>query len=279
MDFTHRLLWPGGFTVLMAVYKNDNPFLFRKAIESVIANTLLPNQFIIVIDGPLSSELNIVIRDFSSSSIIKIDFISLPHNIGLASALNKAIPFIKYPWVVRADSDDINLPHRFLSQAKFIIDNPNIDLFGSQILELNNNTMVHKNKYVPLSQPDIFKFLKFRNPFNHMTICIRLNVLILSGGYPNIYLREDYGLWSIVLSLTQNVANMKDILVHVNSIDLVSRRGGLKYAFGELDLQKLLISTRHISFLNGLANLIQRFTFFILPLKIRTFIYNNLLRS
>ena len=49
--------FPGGFTVLMAVYCRDSTALFGMAVESVFANTLQPKAFILVVDGPVSIAL------------------------------------------------------------------------------------------------------------------------------------------------------------------------------------------------------------------------------
>ena len=41
------------FSVLMSIYKNDNPDQLSEAIASTLEQTLPPSQFVIVGDGPL----------------------------------------------------------------------------------------------------------------------------------------------------------------------------------------------------------------------------------
>jgi glycosyltransferase involved in cell wall biosynthesis len=128
--------FPGGFTVLMALYDGDRAELFKAAVHSVFANTLAPDQFLIVVDGPLTAPLSNAIGDLQNLYPL-IEFIPLPENQGLANALNVAMRYVKFKWIVRADADDINLPERFFTLAKVCIHNPDIALVGSSILELD----------------------------------------------------------------------------------------------------------------------------------------------
>ena len=45
------------FSVLMSVYKNDLPDNVDVAINSLLNQTLLPNQIVIMVDGPISKKV------------------------------------------------------------------------------------------------------------------------------------------------------------------------------------------------------------------------------
>ena len=62
------------FSVAMSVYKNDQPNYFKQAIDSIIKQTLTPNEIILVIDGPISDELKNVV-DTYENTIDKINVI------------------------------------------------------------------------------------------------------------------------------------------------------------------------------------------------------------
>ena len=47
------------YSVLMAVYKKENPVFFRQSIESMMNQTLPFSDFVLVCDGPLTRELNL----------------------------------------------------------------------------------------------------------------------------------------------------------------------------------------------------------------------------
>ena len=81
-----RATFPGGFTVLMAVYKNDDTVLFGRAVDSIYANTLNPDAFILVVDGFVPDVLKCQIQRLQKRYLFEI--IWLPVNVGLAVALN-----------------------------------------------------------------------------------------------------------------------------------------------------------------------------------------------
>jgi glycosyltransferase involved in cell wall biosynthesis len=274
-----NFLFPGGFSVLMAVYRGDQAELFCSAVISVMSNDLLPNQFLIVIDGPLSNLLeDAVIRLNSEYPLIQ--FIRLPENKGLAQALNVGLREVKYSWVVRADADDINLPMRFSTLAKTVFENPKLQLLGSAILEVDQDNKPVAIRDVPCSEDEIRRFVKLRCPFNHMSTAYRLDAVLACGGYPDIYLKEDYGLWCHFLALHFQVMNVKDVLVHASAgINMYQRRGGWRYAQSEWKIQVLLINSDLKSIFRGFIDGLLRTGFFLLPAELRGFIYIKLLRS
>ncbi|HQO10722.1 MAG TPA: hypothetical protein PLP37_11505 [Clostridiales bacterium] len=47
----------GGFSVAMCVYYKDDPDHFREAVESVIGQTVKPDEIILTVDGPCRKSL------------------------------------------------------------------------------------------------------------------------------------------------------------------------------------------------------------------------------
>lgn len=271
--------FPGGFSVLMAVYFKDDPSIFFNSIRSVIENSILPNQFLIVIDGPLNEELeNVLSKALLISPLIEL--LRLPSNVGLANALNAGLKRVKYPWVVRADADDINLPDRFYILAKEIRSNPKIDLLGSSILEVNKENKELAYRKPPENESEIRKYIKYRNPFNHMSVVYRLSKVLELGGYPNIFLKEDYALWAKFISNYAMVKNIPDVLVRVSAGDeMYKRRGGIDYVKSEIYLQKYLITLGLQSILGGLILGTFRSVVFLMPNNIRGLFYLTFLRE
>lgn len=271
--------FPGGFCVLMALYKGDKPVLFEAAVRSVFTNTILPNQFIVVVDGPIYTELELRVRVLQQDYPL-IEFIRLTKNIGLANALNEGLSYIRHPWVVRADSDDINLPQRFETLATALNQNPQWQLFSSAILELDENGQPMTVREVPCGEEEIRKFAKRRNPFNHMAVAYRLDAVLACGGYPNIFLKEDYALWCLFLARNIPVANLKEVLVHASAgINMFRRRGGWRYARSEWQMQNLLVKSGLKRRDQALVDGFLRATFFLIPASLRGFLYSFLLRK
>lgn len=273
-----ELNFPGGFAVLMAVYSGDDADLFQVAVNSIFANSLLPSQVLIVIDGPLGIALEDAIAKMVELYPI-IAFIRLEQNEGLASALNLGLKSIRFPWVVRADADDFNLSYRFTRLAEAILLKPTLDLIGSQILEVDENKKPIAYRFAPETQFEIIKMIRIRCPFNHMSVAFRLQAVIACGGYPKIHLKEDYALWSAMIANGASVANLQEVLVHATAgTSMYKRRGGLKYAMSEFAIQKQLIKcglqSRYIAFFIGIARAI----IFLIPSSFRARFYSKYLR-
>ncbi|MBC7490035.1 MAG: glycosyltransferase [Glaciimonas sp.] len=269
-----------GFAVLMAVYIRDDSQLLKIAVDSVFLNSLPPNQFVLVADGLLSDGLEKMINELQQQHFGCIDLIRLPINQGLAHALNVGLRYIHFPWVVRADADDLNLPHRFASLAELLKKQPSLELMSSAILEVDVNGQAIAVRAVPESAKDIRIFAKSRNPFNHMAVAFRRESVLACGGYPNVYLKEDYALWCRMLGSNMNVANSAEVLVHATAgRDMYRRRGGWRYATAEWALQKVMIESglksRSRGWLDGLA----RAAVFLAPAGLRGKIYEVLLRK
>lgn len=272
------LQFPGGATVLMAVYAADNLMLFDRAVRSVYSNSLLPDAFILVVDGPVSDDLEAHIKALQMQFLFEVVWV--PENIGLASALNVGLGYIKTEWVLRADADDFNIPERFSLQAAAIAESgDSIDIIGGAIREVEKNGAHVAIRSTPESHDEIVRFAAYRNPFNHMTVAFRTKLAMCNGGYPDIYLKEDYALWATLLSTGARGLNLSDCLVMATAgKEMYKRRGGYKYACAEFQLQmhlyRLGVKSAPMAIMHGSCRAIG----FILPSMIRGFIYEKFLR-
>lgn len=265
------------FDILMAVYYKDCPILFDRAIESVYKNSLQPYRFILVVDGQLNTDLDCVINKYGE---LHNNFIvvRLRENLGFANALNVGLTNSCAEYIIRCDSDDYNLPDRFSILMSKVVSG--YDVVGSSILEvdrLGNKLAVRR---CPSTHADIIKFSVKRNPFNHMSVVFRSKIIKDVGGYPSIYLKEDYALWAKLISIGANLCNLDCILVHATTgKDMYRRRGGLKYAMAEIEMQKFLMKSGLKSFPGAIVDGLTRAFVFLLPSSIREFIYLKLLRQ
>ena len=129
-------------------------------------------------------------------------------------------------------------------------EHPEAALLGGTIQERSKNGKKLSIRRTPLSHQKILKYVIKRNPFNHMTVAFRTNVVRSLGGYPDLHLREDYGLWIKILSAGFFSQNTEAILVDATTgSDMYKRRGGWRYAKAELQLQRYLI---HYGFKNNI---------------------------
>ena len=74
------------YSILMSVYKKDNPEWFDFAIRSMLKQTLFPDEFVIVEDGPVSDEIEAVVQANCRSYPDLFHIIRLKENLGLGEA-------------------------------------------------------------------------------------------------------------------------------------------------------------------------------------------------
>jgi hypothetical protein len=269
--------FPGGFTVLMSVCGRDDARLFTRAVASVFENDLEPDHMVLVVDGPVDETIEQQVGAAEKSYGVEV--VRLARNRGLANALNAGLAHIKTKWIVRADADDYNTARRFRRMAEYARRNPEVDLFGSAILEVDAEGTPLAVRQVPSEHGAIVSFLLRRNPFNHMTVAFKRGLIEGCGEYPDIYGREDYGLWAKMVTAGARCANLPEILVHATAgTDLYCRRGGLRYVQAERDLQILMVRLGLKSQLQGLLDGVARSSVFIAPVFLRRRIYETLLR-
>tara|TARA_B100001093_G_C26730271_1_gene971912 strand:+ start:255 stop:1097 length:843 start_codon:yes stop_codon:yes gene_type:complete len=264
------------FTVLMSVYNKADPKLFKKAIHSIYKNTLLPDRVLIVLDGPLNQNLKEILEHLKEK--YKFESLALDKNVGLAKALNFGLSKVSTDYVVRADADDINLSCRFKMLSNLM--NENYDLAGSFIEEYDDNQLHKRIKKVPITKKNIEKYISYRNPFNHMTICFKTKLVKEVGGYPIVDLKEDYALWIKLFSKNLKVKNIDKVLVRVSAgNDMFERRRGLKSVISEIEIQKLLLENKLSNPLKSLMVFCFRSAILILPSKLIKFFYLSFLRN
>lgn len=265
------------FSVLISVYAKDDPTLFDASLRSIFQNTLMPEEVLLVVDGPVPLHLNQVICKYCDSHA-NLNVARLSENGGLAGALNYGLTLIRTEFVFRADADDINVRRRFEIQMEMF--EAGYDLIGGAILEVDNYGAQLARRILPCEEQKIRKFGGHRNPFNHMTVGFRKSQVEACGGYPDIHLKEDYALWASMLASRVRTANTKEVLVHVTAgTEMYARRGGLKYALAEIELQTHLYSCGLKSASAALFDGVVRSIIFLSPGAIRGQIYKIFLRT
>lgn len=61
------------FSVLLSLYKKESPSNLRQSLDSLLSQTLMPSEIILMEDGPLTPELEEVVRDYVNRfAILKV---------------------------------------------------------------------------------------------------------------------------------------------------------------------------------------------------------------
>lgn len=267
------------FSVLMSVYAKEEPQYLEEAINSIVNQTLPPDEIVIVKDGPLTPELDKVIDDFEKNDI-RFNIVQLDKNCGLGIALNKGMAACTYEVIARMDSDDMSLPDRFKTQITYMNNHPEVDIISANIAEFDEN-MEHQLsvREVPETDSEIKIFMKSRNPLNHMAVIYRKSAIESAGGYEDCPYFEDYYLWCRGAVNGSIFHNVQENLVNVRAgRGMLSRRGGLGYTRHIIDFQKKIHRIGIITRPKMVANIAVRSVTSIVPSSMRSLLYANILR-
>lgn len=267
--------------VLMSVYYNEKPEYLGKALSSVFNQTLQPSQVVVVKDGPLSEGLEIVISEWIARESHRLKVIQLEKNCGLAVALNKGLEQIEAPFIARMDSDDISLPTRFEKQISYLLENPEVDILGSWIAEIDEKDLIIKPKvFYPEKHEGCFQLFAFRDPVAHPSVIFRSRFFLKAGNYSERHVgenkNEDTNLWYRGFKNGCVFANIPEVLLHFRrSKSFYIRRSGLLR--GKLILRDRLVINRELSY--GFKANLFAFAYFILgmlPSRLKKLMYQYL---
>jgi glycosyltransferase involved in cell wall biosynthesis len=268
-------------SVVMAVYKNDNKTFFKEAVESLLLQTYLPSEIIIVVDGFVNKEIDTLLVEFSSNTLIKI--VRLAKNNGLANALNVGIQEAKYPLIARMDSDDICFKDRFEKQIKYIVKG-NLDMVGGQIIEFGKDIEdIVSERKVPIRHQEMVRFMKLRSPFSHPTIIFKKTVFLTLGGYDITIFPEDYDFFVRAYLKGFKFGNVDQNILWFrlgeDRINTIKRRWGKTYAINEYRLYKKFLKLGFFNYSDFFKAVVLKIPLRILPFSIYKFIYFKILRT
>ncbi|MCD8013672.1 MAG: glycosyltransferase [Lachnospiraceae bacterium] len=270
------------FSVLMSVYQKENPDYLDRALKSNLDDqTLQPDQFVLVCDGPLNPSLDAVIQKYEEKYPTIFETHRLEKNGGLGNALNYGLHFCKYELVARSDSDDVCLLDRFTKQITYMESHPEVSASSGTIDEFDTDYNHPKRvKHMPLSNEEILEYTKKRNPLSHMATIFRKSDVIEVGSYQQVQYLEDYYLWVRLLAAGKKLGNLDDLLVHVCvGNGMVERRGDKRYIEGWSMLDKYMIKHGMLSRGQYFINIGTLWIWCHMPGKVRDIIYKKILRN
>jgi glycosyltransferase involved in cell wall biosynthesis len=215
-------------SVLMSVYQGEKPEYLKQCLESLLIQTKLADETVIVYDGPVSKEITDVVDDFLEP--LKIRVVPLKHNVGLAAALNEGLKHCSHDLVIRMDTDDISVPKRLEIQLNYMESNPDISASSGYIEEFSDDGKILSCRVLPLDHDSLAIFAMRRSPLSHPAVIFRKQHIIEVGGYPPLRNAQDFALWSLLLMRGYRLANIPEVLVHMRTGSaMLKRRGWLQF--------------------------------------------------
>lgn len=270
-----------GYSVLMSVYHKEKPEYLKQSIESIQAQTLSTNDFVLVCDGPLNEQLDSVIAIKQQEMGESLNVVRLAKNGGLGNALNEGIKHCKNELVARMDSDDIAYPNRCEKQIAVFNTHPEVSICSGIVEEFTTDPNTVDTKRVPPeTNAEIVEFAKKRNPFNHPCVMYKKSAVEAVGSYQDFYLLEDYYLWLRMLMAGYQGYNIQEPLLHMRAgSEMYLRRAGWKYAKTQTKLFKFMKKQRFIGVGQYIRSCVIRSGSALAPNRLRKFMFEKVLRK
>ena len=195
--------------------------------------------------------------------------------------LRIGVPRCRFDWVARMDADDVSGSQRFEKQIAVIESAPDVDIIGSYVLEVSNTASTPaKLRRCPTSHKDLVRYAKKRCPFNHPTVMFKKEAIIRAGNYLGYRNYQDYELWVRLIQSGAKCLNIAEPLVTMKlDQGLIGRRGGLRYARLEYNIQQKFLTMGFLSKIEFLRNVTIRISVRLLPWPIRRWFYWSVLRG
>ncbi len=269
------------FSVLMSLYIKEKTEYARACFDSLLNQTVLADEWVIVEDGPLTEEMYALLAEYENEHPGLIKRVPLKENQGLGKALREGVLHCTYEIIARMDTDDIAREDRFEKQISLFESNPNLDICGSHIKEFDGDiSNILSIRKVPVEEKAILQYQKRRDSFNHMTVMYKKAAVLKAGNYQEALLMEDSLLWVNMMRTGAKCANVDDYLVYARTgLAMIDRRGGWAYFKKYRSGRKKIYSTGYISWWDYMVTLMMQLVVSLMPTKMRRYVFEKHLRK
>lgn len=269
------------YSVLMSLYKKEKPEYLKQAIDSMINQTVKPDEIVIVEDGPLTEELYEIIDNYLKEYPELFNIVKNKENIGLGLSLNKGLTVCKNELVARMDTDDISKPERCEKQLELFKQQPELSIVGSNIDEFKDNTNnIVSVRKVPSKSDDIYNFAKRRSAFNHPTVMYRKEDILKQGGYSDLKRNQDVDLFGRMMFAGYKAENIQESLLWFRTNeDLAKRRKSWENTRSYIGTIKKFWEMGYSKFNDFVIVAIAQTIMYIMPSKLQQLIYKKFLRE
>ncbi len=264
------------YSVLMSLYKKENPEYLRIAIDSMLNQTVAPDEIVLVEDGTLTDELYAVLDDYPMLHRVKNEI-----NLGLGLALNVGLKECRNELVARMDTDDCSKPERCEKQLQRFLEKPYLAIVGSHIDEFIGDTSnVVSQRIVPTTSEEIYKFAKKRSAFNHPAVMYSKTAVLENNGYADLKRNQDVDLFGRMQFKGYKAENIDEALLWFRSSDeLAKRRKSWQNTWSYIATIRKFWKMGYSSFTDYAIVGIAQTGMYLMPIKLQNYIYKNFLRK
>lgn len=214
-------------SVIMSVYNEPEKWI-RQAIDSILKQTFIDFEFIIINDNPANQANKNLLKQYADHEN-RIRIIENEENKGLTKSLNIGIEASKGKYIARMDADDISMPNRFQIQYDFMESHPEIDVCGSCALLFGSVPCFSSKKLiVPESNEEIKIRSLIYSPMVHPSVMIRLERLPRKLYNDDFKKAQDYVLWGELINNGYTLYNIQECLIKYR---ITTKSGKRDYRF------------------------------------------------
>lgn len=187
-----------------------------ECLRSIVEQSFPDFEVIIVDDGSQDQSVSIVKRWCQQDQRIRL---YCQGALGLVSALNRGLAFVRGQYMARMDADDIMLQTRLQWQLDYFVQHSNVDLVATQVeLFADDEIKAGYQEYVRwqnacVSFSDIRDEIYVESPIAHPSIMVRRDVFEKVGGYRQGDFPEDYELWLRMLHAGARLEKVPRVLL------------------------------------------------------------------
>lgn len=180
---------PPEVSVLVGAW--NNAATLRRAIDSILAQTVSDLELIVVDDGSTDATPEIV----SAYDDSRVRRLALEH-MGISRSLNRGLEEARAPAVAINDADDWSLPTRLERQLELLAHRPDVAVVGCWMDEVDESGTALQPRQPRLAGEIGDALIRF-NPIPGTASMMRRDVALRVGGFDSGFLyAADYELWS-----------------------------------------------------------------------------------
>ena len=264
------------YSVLMSLYKKEKPEYLRLALDSMLNQTVIPDEIVLVEDGPLTDELYTVLNDYPILHRIKNET-----NLGLGLALNVGLKECRNELVARMDTDDCSKPDRCEKQLERFFEKPYLAIVGSHIDEfVGEPSNVISQRIVPTTSEEIYNFAKKRSAFNHPAVMYSKTAVLENNGYADLKRNQDVDLFGRMQFKGYKAENIDESLLWFRSSDeLAKRRKSWQNTWSYIATIRKFWKMGYSSFSDYVMVGIAQTGMYLMPVKLQNYVYKKFLRK
>ena len=262
------------YSVLMPLWYKENLDYLKTSLESILAQTVKPDEVVMIEDHPISDEMKALMDGLFENSGVALN---IYENFdldgkGLSSILSFGVPKCRNSLIARMDTDDIACLDRCEAELKEFEVDADLALVGAWVDEFDDDPDTIKAVHsVPGRMDDIKKRMKYTNPFNHPTVMFKKDAVLSVGNYdPALKKNEDYDLWYRLVSSGYKCKNInRSLLKFRRGAAFTKRRKNREQHLGKIALKRKMFKDGYMSRGEYAVSYVMEKLYFLMPARIR----------